>query len=129
MDIERATNSENPSTVGSVDDMTTKVDILFTVESYAGPTVKPVITTGYSARRGSYRYGPTMIRITVGYLKIVGEGPMVNIISIVVLSHWLQPLPKGRERKELHGGTGVTNQTDSTTSPLLRAMDALEIVW
>ena len=73
--IEWAADGENPFSTGSSDDMTAKGKIAFTARSYVGPAVKPVITAGYSARRGSHRYEPAVIRITAGYLKTIGKGP------------------------------------------------------
>ena len=52
-----------------------KGEILFTVGSYAEPTVKACITAGYSARKGPMGHEPAVIRITAGYLKTVREGP------------------------------------------------------
>jgi hypothetical protein len=74
-DIERVAGGENPFTAGSADNTAVKVDVVFTAESYAGPAVKPVITSGYSNRRGPAGNGLVVIRITAGYLKIVGKGP------------------------------------------------------
>ena len=73
--IERAADGGNPFTASSADDTAMKVAIVFTARSYAGPTMKLVITVGYSSRRGSHRYGPAVMCITAGYLKTIGEGP------------------------------------------------------
>jgi hypothetical protein len=71
----RADGGENPFTVGSANDTGTKVDIVFTVGSYAGPAVKPAITAGWSAKRCPVGNGPTVICVTTGYPKTVGESP------------------------------------------------------
>jgi hypothetical protein len=55
--------------------MVTKGEILFTAGSYVEPTAKTFITAGYSARRGPIGHKSTVIRITAGYIKTVGEGP------------------------------------------------------
>jgi hypothetical protein len=65
----------NPSTAGSADDTAVKDEILFTAGSYAELVAKTVITAGYSSRRDPTGHEPTVIRITAGYLKTVGEGP------------------------------------------------------
>jgi hypothetical protein len=74
-DIERATDGENTSTAGSVDDTTAMPDTLFTIGSYAELAAKTFITASYLARRGSIGHKPVVIRITTGYLKTVGESP------------------------------------------------------
>jgi len=59
----------------TMDDTAVKGETAFTAGSYARPAVKPVITAGYSAGRGSRMYEPVVIRISTSYLKTVGEGP------------------------------------------------------
>jgi hypothetical protein len=58
-----------------MDDTAAKGETAFTTGSNTEPVVKPVITFGYLARMGSYRYEPAVIRITASYLKTTGEGP------------------------------------------------------
>jgi hypothetical protein len=48
--------------------------ILFTTGSYAEPVAKTFIIACYSARRDPTCQKSTVIRITAGYLKTVGEG-------------------------------------------------------
>ena len=73
--IGRVAGGENPSTAGSADDTAVKDEIMFTAGSYAEPAAKTFITAGYSARRGPMGHEPSVIRITAGYLKTIGEGP------------------------------------------------------
>jgi hypothetical protein len=87
-DIGRVAGGENPSTTGSADDTAVKGEILFTAESYTGPVVKAFINAGYSARRGPIGHKPAVIRIIVGYIKLLVKVPVVNCLSVVVeVSH------------------------------------------
>jgi hypothetical protein len=55
-------------------DTTVKVEALITVGSCPGPTVKALITAGFSAGRGPRGQEPTVMWITTGYHETVGEG-------------------------------------------------------
>jgi hypothetical protein len=61
-----------------VDDTASKDEIMFTAGSHAEPAVKTFITAGYSGRWDPIGHEPALIRITVGYLKTIGEDPGVN---------------------------------------------------
>ena len=52
-----------------------KGKILLIVGSYAELAAKAFIIASYLARRGAIGHKLTEIRITVGYLKTIGEGP------------------------------------------------------
>jgi hypothetical protein len=48
---------------------------LITVESYAEPTAKMLITVDYQTERGPSAHEPVVMRSTTGCLKTIGESP------------------------------------------------------